>query len=74
MIFRPLFVQVLSSEELLQYFSTKDIVLGGGSTTLVRDLLRLADRDGNGTVARREWVRAYSAVKELLRDEEGLEL
>ncbi len=74
MIFLPLFVQVISSEELLHYFSTKDKALGVGSTTLVRDLLRLADRDGDGSVARREWVRAYSAVKELLRDEGGLEL
>jgi hypothetical protein len=65
---------VLSSEELLRYFSTRAGALGGGGTALVRDLLRLADRNGDGTVARREWVRAYSAVKELLRDEEGLEL
>jgi hypothetical protein len=67
---------VLSSEELLRFFSesTKGKPLGGGGSALVRDLMRLADRNGDGTVARREWVRAYSAVKELLRDEEGVEL
>ena len=68
--------QELSSEELLRYLSTEVGKLGSGcgAAVLVRDVLRLADRDGTGTVGRKEWVRAYSAVKELLRDGEGVEL
>ena len=42
-----------------------------GGAAVVQDVLRLADRNGDGVLDRREWVRAYAAINELLRDEEG---
>mmetsp|Transcript_86403 Transcript_86403/g.230818 ORF Transcript_86403/g.230818 Transcript_86403/m.230818 type:complete len:214 (+) Transcript_86403:320-961(+) len=71
---------VLSKEEILRYLADQDVRLEGhpgsggagkAAAPLVRDVLRLADRDGNGLIGRREWTRAFAAVRELLRDEEG---
>ena len=64
-------LQVLTAEELLAFLETRGVQREAGGTAVVRDVLRLADRNGDGVVDRREWVRAYAAVNELLRDEEG---
>ena len=64
-------LQVLTTEELMAYVEAKGLQREAGGAALVRDVLRLADRNGDGVIDRREWVRAYAAINELVRDEEG---
>ena len=55
----------------MAYVEAKGLQREAGGAALVRDVLRLADRNGDGVIDRREWVRAYAAINELVRDEEG---
>ena len=34
-------------------------------------IMRIADRDGGGTISRAEFRKSYAAIKQLMRDEDG---
>lgn len=58
---------VLTSEEILSFLERKEVgrgMLGRGA--MLSSIIRLADRDGEGTVSPAEFRRAYAAINHLL--------